>query len=193
MTRPTKRQRLTIAQHDNVAGLERARHANDMRLKSEFEAIFAKYSKDFSEIGDEIDLKTGEIVVDNGHLATMRHELDVGVEVGSPGATGWGDEEQDFRYNGHGNVESMGEDDDADSMLAPDDEADDGTIEEQTTSVPERMATATKTSCRPIVGGASSSLTASRVDALLWNNLSILRSVLAIDIHLKGGKPTVTR
>ncbi|EMC95277.1 hypothetical protein BAUCODRAFT_35264 [Baudoinia panamericana UAMH 10762] len=58
--------------------LERDRYANDQRLKSRFENIFAKYARDFSGIGDEIDMETGEIVVDNGHLANMQHEADPG-------------------------------------------------------------------------------------------------------------------
>jgi len=64
--------------------LERDRRENDLRLKSAFETIFAKYSKDFSSTGDEIDLETGEIVVDNGHIQGMRDETDVG-EQGDAG------------------------------------------------------------------------------------------------------------
>ena len=46
------------------------------RLKSRFESIFAKYERDFTGVGDEIDLETGIIVVDNGHLEGMQHELE---------------------------------------------------------------------------------------------------------------------
>ncbi|KAI9767849.1 MAG: hypothetical protein M1839_004329 [Geoglossum umbratile] len=55
---------------------------NDLRLKSTFEAIFEKYGKDFTGVGDEIDLETGQIVVDNGHLSEMRDEQDVGESDG---------------------------------------------------------------------------------------------------------------
>ncbi|KAM5436904.1 hypothetical protein McanCB56680_000123 [Microsporum canis] len=55
-----------------------ARKANDLRLKSRFESIFEKYGKDFSSVGDEIDLAKGTIVVDNGHLTEMGDERDVG-------------------------------------------------------------------------------------------------------------------
>lgn len=58
--------------------LQAARVQNDLRLKSIFEGIFAKYGNDFSEVGDEIDLESGEIVVDRGHLLGMREETDVG-------------------------------------------------------------------------------------------------------------------
>ncbi len=58
--------------------LFKARTENDFRLKSTFESIFEKYSKDFSTVGDEIDLETGEIVVNNGHLRKMRDEQDAG-------------------------------------------------------------------------------------------------------------------
>lgn len=46
------------------------------QLKSRFEDIFAKYERDFTGIGDEIDLATGEVVVDNGHLSSMRSMKD---------------------------------------------------------------------------------------------------------------------
>ncbi|KAI7280700.1 hypothetical protein KC345_g4618 [Hortaea werneckii] len=58
--------------------LERKRKSNDAILKSRFEDIFEKYERDFSGVGDEIDLETGEIVVDNGHLQGMEHEGDPG-------------------------------------------------------------------------------------------------------------------
>ncbi|KAL5596543.1 uncharacterized protein BROUX77_007227 [Berkeleyomyces rouxiae] len=58
--------------------LAKARDHAAMRLKSTFEHIFEKYERDFTGIGDEIDLRTGEIVVDNGHLSAMRHERDTG-------------------------------------------------------------------------------------------------------------------
>ncbi|KKA23757.1 Myb-like DNA-binding domain protein [Rasamsonia emersonii CBS 393.64] len=49
-----------------------------MRLKSLFEGIFEKYGRDFSDVGDEIDLKTGEIVVNKGHILGMQDEGDIG-------------------------------------------------------------------------------------------------------------------
>lgn len=58
--------------------LKMRRARNDSRLKSIFESIFDKYGKDFDGIGDEIDLRTGEIVVDNGHLLSIRNETDTG-------------------------------------------------------------------------------------------------------------------
>ncbi|KAJ5222838.1 uncharacterized protein N7469_009078 [Penicillium citrinum] len=54
--------------------LQEARAQNDMNLKSIFEGIFAKYGQDFTEVGDEIDLETGDIVVDNGHLLGLEEE-----------------------------------------------------------------------------------------------------------------------
>ncbi|KAM3065436.1 hypothetical protein ACMFMG_011445 [Clarireedia jacksonii] len=58
--------------------LQRKRAHLDFKLKSTFEAIFEKYGKDFDGVGDEIDLRTGEIVVDNGHLAEIQDERDAG-------------------------------------------------------------------------------------------------------------------
>ncbi|OJD33871.1 myb-like dna-binding domain protein [Diplodia corticola] len=65
-------------QYDDYSELERERRENDMRLKSTFEHIFDKYERDFTDIGDEIDLETGEIIVNNGHLARLEDERDTG-------------------------------------------------------------------------------------------------------------------
>jgi len=74
--RPYKRPRLHYESSDVELNHRRARH--DLHLKSRFEEIFQKYEKDFSETADEIDLETGEIVVNNGHLAAMVDEFDLG-------------------------------------------------------------------------------------------------------------------
>lgn len=63
---------------DPDAVLEATRRRLDNKLKSKFEAIFEKYGKDFSGVGDEIDLRTGEIIVDNGHITEMHDETDAG-------------------------------------------------------------------------------------------------------------------
>lgn len=82
MEKPCKRPRLSLADDPedppDDADLERARAQNDLRLKSIFEEIFKKYGKDFTDVGDEIDLSTGKIVVDNGHISRMRGEYDAG-------------------------------------------------------------------------------------------------------------------
>ena len=75
MEPPLKRQRLSTAVEDD---LQERRVRNDLQLKSRFETIFEKYSKDFEGIGDEIDMRTGEIVVNNGHILGMTNERDVG-------------------------------------------------------------------------------------------------------------------
>lgn len=77
MEPPRKRQRLSPDSTDDV-DLQIARARNDQKLKSLFEGIFEKYGKDFSDIGDEIDLQTGEIVVNKGHVQRMEHEDDTG-------------------------------------------------------------------------------------------------------------------
>jgi Centromere protein Scm3 len=79
MEPPLKRPRLSMfADEPGNTELDQARAQNDLALKSRFESIFAKYSQDFTDIGDEIDLNTGEILVDNGHLEFMQHEKDIG-------------------------------------------------------------------------------------------------------------------
>ncbi len=60
------------------ADLQQKRARLDYKLKSTFEAIFEKYGQDFEGVGDEIDLETGEVVVDNGHLLEMHDERDAG-------------------------------------------------------------------------------------------------------------------
>ncbi|KAG9243398.1 hypothetical protein BJ878DRAFT_510948 [Calycina marina] len=70
---------------DAVLQVRRARL--DYKLKSTFETIFEKYGKDFDGVGDEIDLMTGEIVVNNGHIHQMQHERDAGGMVSSDPAT----------------------------------------------------------------------------------------------------------
>ncbi|KAI6251442.1 hypothetical protein HI914_00157 [Erysiphe necator] len=57
---------------DPEFGLIEKRAVLDKKLKATFESIFKKYSKDFEGIGDEIDIATGEIVVNNGHLLRMQ-------------------------------------------------------------------------------------------------------------------------
>ena len=75
MERPYKRQRFSDPPEIE---LHHRRERNDLRLKSTFESIFEKYGKDFEGIGDEIDLETGEIVINNGHVLSMANERDVG-------------------------------------------------------------------------------------------------------------------
>ncbi|KAF7118632.1 hypothetical protein CNMCM5793_008170 [Aspergillus hiratsukae] len=81
MERPQKRPRLSLAgygEDSDDIDLQEARAQNDLRLKSIFEHIFEKYGKDFTNVGDEIDLQTGKIVVNNGHLQRMSGEDDTG-------------------------------------------------------------------------------------------------------------------
>jgi len=85
MPSPAKRQRLSTSDvYDNIPGIQEQRRRNELRLKSRFEAIYDKYDRDFTGIGDVIDMNTGQIVVDNGHLRGMRHERDLGVDKIGP-------------------------------------------------------------------------------------------------------------
>ncbi|KAH8793470.1 centromere protein Scm3-domain-containing protein, partial [Hyaloscypha finlandica] len=63
---------------DPDADLQQKRARLDYKLKSTFESIFEKYGQDFEGVGDEIDLETGEVVVNNGHLLEMHDERDAG-------------------------------------------------------------------------------------------------------------------
>lgn len=76
MVHPYKRPH--VFEHDSSTDIFQRRARLDLRLKSRFESIFEKYGKDFSGIGDEIDLETGEIVVNHGHVDGLRDETDPG-------------------------------------------------------------------------------------------------------------------
>ncbi|KAL7943265.1 hypothetical protein V8C42DRAFT_330200 [Trichoderma barbatum] len=66
----------------------------DQRFQATMAHIFEKYGRDFDGIGDEIDLVTGEIVVNNGHVRNMRDEGDVGDGLGGDLADGEDDEDE---------------------------------------------------------------------------------------------------
>ncbi|KAI5366510.1 Putative centromere protein Scm3/HJURP [Septoria linicola] len=68
---------------DALAQLDIDRGRNDQKLKSRFEHIFRKYEHDFTGVGDEFDIHTDEIVVNNGHLEHMRSEVDSGKTASS--------------------------------------------------------------------------------------------------------------
>ena len=96
MEPPYKRRRLSKSSYPEL-DFHAQRAQNDFRLKSIFESIFDKYGRDFDGIGDEIDLKTGEIVVNNGHIMGMSNERDVGdAEYSSEALENTQDEENHY-------------------------------------------------------------------------------------------------
>lgn len=109
MEPPRKKQRHS---RSNVpdADLQKRRARNDNRLKSIFESIFDKYGKDFNGIGDEIDLRTGEIVVNNGHLLGMTNERDAGQAESTLGKI-------DSEYSSEGEEEEGENPDEGDAAL----------------------------------------------------------------------------
>ena len=77
---PRKRLKLTHSnQLDGIRDNERER--KDRRLKASFEAIFEKYGRDFTDVSDIVDLETGKVVVDNGHIKSMRNEQDIASRI----------------------------------------------------------------------------------------------------------------
>lgn len=73
-----------MTDHDNAqAQLHQDRDRNNQKLKSRFEHIFRKYEHDFTGVGDEFDIHTDQIVVNNGHLEHMRNESDSGTTASS--------------------------------------------------------------------------------------------------------------
>ena len=69
-----------ISSSNYDAHLDHARQSKKQLLQRRFENIFAKYGRDFEGVGDEIEMETGLIVVDNGHLKNMLHEGDPGYD-----------------------------------------------------------------------------------------------------------------
>ena len=91
------------ARRDPGYQLQKSRAVAAFKLKSAFERIFEKYEKDFTGIGDEVDLRTGEIVVDNGHIQSLKS-----AEIGG--------------REGKGEGEGEGEDEDGDSDMDAEEE-----------------------------------------------------------------------
>ncbi|KAL7620294.1 hypothetical protein AAE478_009287 [Parahypoxylon ruwenzoriense] len=61
---------------DPLYRLDKGRAKAATRLKSAFENIFEKYGRDFTGVGDEIDLETGEVIINNGHLQSLQDDKD---------------------------------------------------------------------------------------------------------------------
>ncbi|KAI4241036.1 MAG: hypothetical protein L6R40_004784 [Gallowayella cf. fulva] len=82
MPPPAKRRRLTACQEGDIekanAELQKKRSRSEKKLKSNFEAIFEKYSRDFTGIGDVIDFENDTVIVNNGHVENMVDEKDPG-------------------------------------------------------------------------------------------------------------------
>ncbi|KAL8707293.1 MAG: hypothetical protein Q9220_007654 [cf. Caloplaca sp. 1 TL-2023] len=77
------KRRHRFALKDLDVDLQERRARNDRKLKSTFESIFEKYSKDFSDVGDVINFTKDEVVldIDNGYIRNMRDEKDPGKGV----------------------------------------------------------------------------------------------------------------
>ncbi|KAL8895369.1 MAG: hypothetical protein Q9192_003676 [Flavoplaca navasiana] len=81
---PLAKRRRMLENAADAEELHAKRLQNDKKLKSRFEYIFERYSKDFEGIGDIIDLSQNAIVVDNGHLRDMKCEKDLGIDSPPP-------------------------------------------------------------------------------------------------------------
>jgi len=78
MERPAKRPRLlkTVEVDEADPDYARAEQETTQRFKANWEAILEKYGNENLDQGDEIDLVTGEVVVDRGHLRGMEDGCD---------------------------------------------------------------------------------------------------------------------
>lgn len=124
---------------DPDSELQQRRSQLDFKLKSTFESIFEKYGKDFEGIGDEIDLETGRIVVNNGHLSAMRHERDPGIRHYDESTTEYTEESIESSLGGdemlldYENDEEEGEEEGEDQDVEEGEEyfSDDGNVDEE--------------------------------------------------------------
>jgi hypothetical protein len=73
MEPPTKRLRLhsSVEVDENNPDFLRKREEGEARFKSTLESIFAKYENMPESRSDEIDMRTGKILVDNGHMRSL--------------------------------------------------------------------------------------------------------------------------
>ena len=122
--------------YDPHTELQQRRAELDNRLKSTFESIFTKYERDFDGIGDEIDLATGEIVVNNGHLIEMMDERDAGLRKVRRGLIEDSDEDQGSSLEEDESLENGEEESDDDG-----EEVDEGDMEEEEEDGDEETAT----------------------------------------------------
>ncbi|KAK2594793.1 hypothetical protein QQS21_007480 [Conoideocrella luteorostrata] len=103
---PQEHREGSVAQDDGYQlAIEKA--YADNRFRATMSRIFEKYGRDFEGIGDEIDLSTGQIVVNNGHIENMRNEVDIGI----PHNGGDADADEDDDEDGDEDEDGVGEDD----------------------------------------------------------------------------------
>lgn len=123
-------------QYDPHTELQQRRAELDHRLKNTFEDIFAKYERDFDGIGDEIDLATGEIVVNNGHLIEMMDERDAGLRKARRDVVedSEGPEFSEGEYESLEDEEEDGAANDGEELEEEEDDEDDQQDEEDTTT-----------------------------------------------------------
>jgi hypothetical protein len=115
---------------DPDAELEQRRARLDYKLKNTFEAIFEKYGRDFDGVGDEIDLATGDILVNNGHLIEMLNEKDAG-DVSSGGLnTREATTEPEEEFGSSMMDEEIEDDEDMEEDEAEDEDSEDGLSED---------------------------------------------------------------
>lgn len=111
---------------DALAQLDLDRNRNNQKLKSRFEHIFRKYEHDFTGIGDEFDIHTDQIVVNNGHLEHMRNEADAGTTASSHFVKTFREKlaHEDESVTSEDDEDDENEDDGSDGSDGSDDESD---------------------------------------------------------------------
>ena len=74
---PHAAKRLRLEDND-LAAVQNAHERSRKHLKSRLENVIEKYSKDYSDVSDVIDIHSGQVEVNNGHLRRMRNDRDLG-------------------------------------------------------------------------------------------------------------------
>lgn len=112
-------QEITVRRDPDIRfALKRAKA--DHKLQATMAHIIEKYSHNFDGVGDEIDMETGEIIVDNGHISNMRDEGDVGNVWRGNAASDEDDEDEGILLedltNEHSDDEDINRSQDSDSQ-----------------------------------------------------------------------------
>ena len=76
---PIKRRR--VEDYQSVDDVLDARDRNNNLLKSRLEGVIERYSENYNGVSDVIDLQTGEVQEDNGHLRGIGTQRDVPQEL----------------------------------------------------------------------------------------------------------------
>ncbi|KAK9454626.1 hypothetical protein V1511DRAFT_500550 [Dipodascopsis uninucleata] len=86
-----------LSRRSQLIELKRAQREASYRLKNAWESIIEKYGRDFSKESDVVDIFTGEVIEDNGHLNSIgSRQIHRNIWGQDPGSDSEGDYETHF-------------------------------------------------------------------------------------------------